>query len=282
MDDNEQVIEPELDDAALLAELEEPETVEPEVKPEPAPQEGGDRDEKYQNLSNALKEARYESRQFKRELEEIKGLLRPNAKAEPNPYFDTDIPDPDADPIGAVRALAQMVAAQRQQQYEQIQAQQRQQQEAQTYQTLTTYMEQGENEFRAQAPDYNDAATYLVQSRKAELKALGYPDDQIDEGIRYEYLTLINDAAKRGQNPAALVYAQASARGYAKKAAPPVQTTTPATQRLEAMKQADALPKAPKAGGSSKGGTVTEDMLMSAKGAEFDKLWAQFERQNAQ
>ena len=282
MDDNEQVIEPELDDAALLAELEEPETVEPEVRPEPAPQEGGDRDEKYQNLSNALKEARYESRQFKRELEEIKGLLRPNAKAEPDPWFDTSIPDPDADPIGAVRALAQMVAAQRQQQYEQIQAQQRQQQEAQTYQTLTTYMEQGENEFRAQAPDYNNAATYLVQSRKAELKALGYPADQIEEGIRYEYLTLINDAAQRGQNPAALVYAQASARGYAKKAAPPVQTTTPATQRLEAMKQADSLPKAPKTGGSSKGGAVTEDMLMSAKGAEFDKLWAQFERQNAQ
>lgn len=276
-----QAPEPEIDDAALLAELEPDETPEPpEPEPKPATEEDPLRDEKYQNLSNALKEARYESRQFKRELEEIKGLLRPNAKAELNPYFDTHIPDPDADPIGAVRALAQMVAAQRQQQYEQIQAQQRQQQEAQTYQTLTSYMEQGENEFRAQAPDYNDAATYLVQSRKAELKALGYPDDQIDEGIRYEYLTLINEAAQRGQNPAALVYAQASARGYARKA--PAQTTTPATQRLEAMKQADALPKAPKSGGGSKGGTVTEDMLLSAKGAEFDKLWAQFERQNAQ
>jgi hypothetical protein len=282
MDDNEQVIEPELDDAALLAELEEPETVEdPEVKPEPAPQEGGDRDEKYNNLSNALKEARYESRQFKRELEEIKGLLRPNKQAESDPWFDTDIPNPDTDPIGAVRALAQMVHAQRVQQYEQQQAQQRQQQETQTYQTLTSVMEQGEAEFRQQAADYNDAATYLVQSRKAELKALGYPDEQIDEGIRYEYLQLINDAAQRGQNPAALVYAQAKARGYALKAQQAPQPTQ-ADRRLEAMKQADTLPKPPRPGGGKSGGSVTEDMLMNARGAEFDKLWAQFERQNAQ
>jgi hypothetical protein len=279
--ENEQDIEPELDDAAFLAQLEEPETVEePEVNPEPAPQEGGDRDEKYNNLSNALKEARYESRQFKRELEEIKGLLRPNNKEEHDPWFDTEIPNPDADPIGAVRALAEMVHAQRVQQYEQQQVQQRQQQEAQTYQTLTTYMEQGENEFRTSAPDYNDAATYLVQSRKAELKALGYEDAQIDEGIRYEYMTLINDAAGRGQNPAALVYAQAAARGYARKAAEP--RPTPAAQRLDAMRQADSLPKAPKSGGGSKGGEVTADMLLSAKGAEFDKLWAQFERQQSQ
>ena len=283
MDDTERAPEPEIvDDAALLAEMEADEAPEAEGEPEPkpAPDEGVDRDEKYNNLSNALKEARYESRQFKRELEEIKGLLRPNAKQrDTDPWFDTDIPDPDADPIGAVRALAQMVHAQRVQQYEQQQAQQRQQQEAQTYQTLTGYMEQGEAEFRQQAPDYNDAATYLVQSRKAELKALGYPDEQIDEGIRYEYLQLINDAAQRGQNPAALVYAQANARGYARKAA---QQTNSATQRLDAMRQADALPKAPKSGGGNKGGSVTEDMLMSAKGAEFDKLWAQFERQNAQ
>jgi hypothetical protein len=286
MEEREQAPEPEteiVDDAALLAELDGEDAPEETPDPDPKPQpdeDGANRDDKYQNLSNALKEARYESRQFKRELEEIKGLLRPNAKQQPDPYFDTSIPDPDADPIGAVRALAQMVAAQRQQQYEQMEAQQRQQQEQQTIQTLSGYMESGEAEFRQQAPDYNDAASYLVQSRKAELKALGYADEQIDEGIRYEYLTLINEAAQRGQNPAALVYAQAKARGYALRA----QTLQPtqADRRLEAMKQADTLPKPPRPGGGKGGGTVTEDMLMNAKGAEFDKLWSQFEKQNAQ
>lgn len=275
MDDTEQAIAPEIvDDAALLAELEAGDAPEPEEKP--IPDDEPLRDDKYNNLSNALKEARYESRQFKRELEEIKGLLRPNTQQRADPYFDTDIPNPDADPIGAVRALAQMVQAQRVQQYEQIQAQQRQQQEAQTYETLTGVMEQGEAEFRQQAPDYNDAATYLVQSRKAELKALGYPDEQISEGIRYEYLTLINEAAQRGQNPAALVYAQSKARGYTGKPQP-----SQADQRLAAMRQADTLPKRPQPGGGRGSSTVTEDMLMAASGAEFDKLWSQFEKQNA-
>lgn len=278
MDDKEQAPEPEMDDAALLAELEADEASEtPEPEPRPAADDEPLRDDKYNNLSNALKEARYESRQFKRELEEIKGLLRPAQQQKYDPYFDTDIPNPDADPIGAVRALAQMVQAQRQQQYEQQQAYQREQQEAQTVQTLTGHMEQSENEFRAQAPDYNDAATYLVQSRKAELKALGYPQEQIEEGIRYEYLTLINEAAQRGQNPAALVYAQSRARGYTGKPQP-----SQADQRLAAMKQADQLPRPPRAGGAKSTGEVTEDMLMNAKGSEFDKLWAKFERQNAQ
>ena len=174
------------------------------------------------------------------------------------------------------------------QERERRQAEAQQQAQTQAVNDLTAEMGEAEQVARTELPDYDHAMDYQVKSRAGELKALGHPEDQIPELIRSEYLHLIHEARQMGQNPAFLVYQQAKSRGYA--GPPPESTETPpsapvsdvAQKQLDAMRRGQETPKTTRgSGGGAKTGSVSEEMLMNAKGAEFDKLWAQFEKQNA-
>lgn len=286
------------DDAAALAELEagevglldaQEETAEPEQPTEP--EQPAVVDEKYENLKKALNESRYETRQFKRELSEIKDLLRQPQSDQPSELddlFAMEFPDPDADPLGAVRALTQFASRYRQQQQQEYQAQQQEAQYTAQKAALTNIMREAETGFREQTPDYDDAVKHLLLSRATELESFGWEKEQIRQQVEKETLDLVWYAQQQGQNPAAIAYAQAQARGYAFKApGPEGQAISPpapkAQAQLEAMKRGAEVPQAPKGGGGgAKAGQVTDDMLMNAKGSEFEKLWARFEAQQAQ
>ena len=80
-----------------------------------------------------------------------------------------------------------------------------------------------EAEFAAATPDYQDAATHYVESRKTELKML-HPqlgDEQLTYAITHEVLNAANQAMAAGRNPAELLYSAARHRGYTGRAPTP-------------------------------------------------------------
>lgn len=268
------------DEESAPQETPEPEEGEGEVTDQAAAPEA---DDKYTNLQKALAESRFEGRQTKRQLEEIKQLLQRSSQSQgdDDPLAGIDIPDASKDPLGAIEGLTKAVNAYRQREQQQLQARQKQQAEQQAIQQLTSYMQDGEAQFRAQAPDYDEAAKFLVESRTKELTAIGHAPEAVQNGVYWEYLNLINQARQNGQNPAALVYQQAKARGYTGAAAEP-KPDPKAQAQLDAMKRGAQAPKPARGGGGgSNAGEVTLEMLEKASGAEYDKLWARYEAQHA-
>jgi hypothetical protein len=259
------------------------ETVEPEAEkgeqPETVPKEH------YENVKKGMNQARFEQRQSARQLKELQesqrqvqemlGQLTQNARGR----GDEPVIDPENDPMGAIRYLTAKVQAQEHQAQQQAQQAQAQQQETQIRGQIYQYMQEAESVAQQEFPDYTDAAKFVVQQRGAELQALGYQAQQIQDMVKDEYEGLAYQAMQAGQNPAYLVYQQAKARGFTGAAPKPEQSQ----QQLDAMKRGMQTPRTQRGtGGARKGGAITEEQLMSASGAEFDKLWAQFEKQNAQ
>lgn len=278
------------EDAALLAEQEaylnedEPKAeAEPEPEPDKAETEAKPAEtDKAANLQKALAESRFQARQTQRELKEMREALA--ALRQPaNDRNEEPVIDPDRDPISAIKYLTAKVNAYEHQAAEQQRAQQEQEQQYQAIQQLQSYMAESEQVATAEFPDYPDAMKHLVGSRAAELKALGYPEGQLNDLITNEYYGLIGQAMQNGQNPAYLVYQQAKARGFTGPAPDPNGAASGAAQQqLDAIRKGQETPKTTRGGGgSNNSGSITEEMLMNAKGAEFDKLWAQFEKQNA-
>lgn len=282
------------EDAAILAEQEaylndgEPEA-EPQAaaEPEPEPQAAPAQSDKSANLQKALSESRFQQRQTQRQLKEIQEAMAQMRQPQQQEQGEQVQLDPDNDPIGTLRYVTTRLRAYEHQERERLQQVAQQQEEERTISDLTSYMGESEQMARTELPDYDHAMNFQVQSRGAELKALGYPEDQIPELVKNEYLGLIHSARQNGQNPAYLVYQQAKARGYtgppaeaAEGAPAPVQGT--AQKQLDAIRKGQETPKTSRgSSGGSNSGSITEEMLMSAKGSEFDKLWAQFEKQNA-
>lgn len=262
-------------------------------EPEPEPEPSSETDEttqepavvdatKYENLQKALNESRFESRQFKRELAEVKELLRGLAPAQRREVEDQPGIDVDTDPIGALKFMVSKFQETEAQRAEREREEAEQQSYVSTVNKVTDFMIEGENTFRSEAPDYDDAAKYLVESRILELRAFGIDEAAIAETVKNEYLGFAAQMMTEGRNPAPLIYAQARARGFT--GAPVDVPREPqqggaAQAKLEAMKRAAASPSAPKAGSGTSKGEVTEAMLANAKGADFNRLWAQFEKQ---
>lgn len=161
-------------------------------------------------------EARRQLEQNQIRLDERLKMIdaRLNPPAQPR-----EIPDPDKDALGALKATAEEVKTFREfQQRQQAQAQQNQ-----YAQDVMMRASSHEAEFMKQAPDYGEASVYLKKSRADELSAIGMAPYQIQETLRGESLQLADAAMKQGKNPAEMVYSLAKSRGYAKTGAQIIQ-----------------------------------------------------------
>jgi uncharacterized coiled-coil protein SlyX len=286
---------PDADAAAIAeqqAELDAIDNPEPEVKEEPKPEpepEKPAQNGQIANLNKALAESRYNQRQTQRQLREMReamAQMKPNQQVDPEQQIHLD---PDNDPIGTLRYVTARLRAYEHQEAERVRVEQEQQQEAQAMNTLTTYMADNEQLARSEFPDYDAAVQYQVQSRAAELKALGYQESDIGALVKNEYMGLINQAYQNGQNPAFLVYQQAKARGFTAPAPEPAPDTPQPTQggakqQIEALREGQQTPSTGRGGGGGggKSGTVTIEMLNNAKSdREFNELFMKYEKQNS-
>jgi len=136
------------------------------------------------------------------------------------PTKPREIPDPDKDALGALKATTEEIKLFRE-------FQQRQQDETQQRnyaQDIMARASSAEAEFMKQNEDYGVASVFLKKSRQAELEAIGKQPLEIQQILTQEGLLLADAALKQGKNPAELIYNLAKSRGYSR------QTTVVAAQ----------------------------------------------------
>ena len=175
-------------------------------------------------------------------------------------------PDPETDPIGALKhardQLRKMQEVTAQQQYAQ-------QLNAVAYQAATQYAQQ--------VPDYRDAYSYAINSRARELEALGTPREAIPTILQREEMNLIDTAVRNGRNPAEAIYHFAKARGFQGKTAPaaaPVAPVAPAAPNPALQQQKAAVAASASAGGAPAAkGELSVAEIANLKGAAFDAAW---------
>lgn len=209
-----------------------------------------------------LQRVREQSEQSNRRLEELMAAFRermPQRPAEP-------IPDMQTDPVGYFQRrdaeLSREVAELRafKQQFEQ-QGQQLTQEE-QFYRTI----HERAAEYRAQAPDLDDAVKFLADSLRRDYMEGGLSPAEAQEQLRQQEKLIAGKALREGRNPAEALYRLAKSRGFAPKA-PPAEAKMDAMQRGQAAARSTA---APGARGRYDGLTIEGVSRMSA--AEIAKL----------
>lgn len=185
----------------------------------------------------ALAEARADREAAERRVAQAAQTLTTLAQRfAPPPPAEEPLPDVDTDPIGHVSALLRRqdaeLAALRTAEAQRAQAEQA----TRVLGALTQHATAAEQRFAAQNPDYAVALAHLHATEHAELEALGVRDPRLrDQEIRRRALTVAAHAAQTGQDPAAIIYGMAKARGYrpasspAPEAAPRAPARTPRT-----------------------------------------------------
>lgn len=97
-------------------------------------------------------------------------------------------------------------------QKEQAEIQNRQIQERQT-QFVSLYKQKA-NEFRKEAPDFDAAYKYLLETRQEEHRLSGYDEGMVDQLLYEDEAAIVANALQQGINPASRLYQLAKLRGY--------------------------------------------------------------------
>jgi hypothetical protein len=147
------------------------------------------------------------------------------------------------------------------------------QQRQMTEQVQTLYR-QDAMRFAQQQPDFPDAYQYVANSYQAELKALGYNDQQIHGRMLQEEGQLVVEALQRQISPAQVIYERAKARGYAKKDAAPAPAPQQSnTNKLESIQKAQKQQASLSGAGGSPGEGLTIESLANMSEDEFSAVY---------
>ncbi len=178
-------------------------------------------------------------------------------------------PDPEADPVGAIKWMRDQQARLG----EQSRRSATQQEEAQREQAMRAHLVDAyradASQFRQQNPDFGDAYQHLLKTRQDELSAIGYSPAEINAAIEADELAIAQRALSNGRSAAEVVYNLAKQRGYAKKeAADPNQD---AGKRIEKIAEGQERGKSlAQAGGTAAGTEMTAERLLKMSNAEFE------------
>lgn len=124
------------------------------------------------------------------------------------------LPDPEADPVAALKALTGEFQRLKGETAEQArQRQQAEQQQAMQREFLVRY-QAAAAEFAQAKPDFMAAYSHLRADRAAELAAMGFAGPQAQHILEQEEFGIAAQAFQQGRNPAEVMYALAARRGY--------------------------------------------------------------------
>lgn len=221
----------------------------------------------------ALAKERAERRAMEAQLSQMRGqmeamqrmFMQPQQQAQQQQQQEQP-PNPDEDPIGALRHMESRFAALQQQvQAERLQARVRSDYAADAMQ------------FSTRAPDFGHAYNYLVASRANELRALGHHESTVRQQIEREEFGIVLGALQRGESPAEAVYRMAAARGY-QKAAPAARKPPAIDPDLQEARKRAATGHSE--GGTAPKGDMSLEEISRLRGAAQDKALAKWEREN--
>lgn len=220
------------------------------------------------------RQAEERARELERQVAEFQGYQRAQAERQQQAQEPEVVPDPETDPIGALKWMQQRNAQleQRLQQEQQVREQQA---------GLSQFQQHYANEMRAyvtQNPEAKDAYQFTFNNRVNELIALGVQPGQAHMQVQQEELGLAVDAFRSGRHPGDTIVALAKARGFTgKKAEVKADPQAQVAQQQEKNKAAVGLSK----GGSSPRNGPTLEQILQLKGAAFDKAMEKYETENS-
>jgi hypothetical protein len=223
----------------------------------------------------ALREERARARTYQRELEDMRrdiaSLRQTGGNTQARQMADQmeDIPDPEQDPMEALKALRKIASRFTNEQRETTQMTAKQEAEARFISDLQGFVSESEADFRGDHPDYDDACKHLKGKLKEEFEDQGYRDANLMTAVNRELVRLAHTARKNGADPAEVYWRTAVRRGYTAKAG---------ERQVEQIKRGqESDVKVPRGGGRNN--NFSRAALLDAKGDDFDKLWRVYEQQ---
>jgi uncharacterized protein YhaN len=223
----------------------------------------------------ALREERARARTYQRELEDMRrdiAALRQNGgNTQARQMADQleDIPDPEQDPMEALKALRKIASRFTNEQRETTQTTEKQEAEARFISDLQGFVQESEADFRTEHPDYDEACKHLKGALKQEFEDQGYRGPNLATAVNRELVRLAHTARKNGADPAEVYWRTAVRRGYTAKAG---------ERQVEQLKRGQEHDvKVPRGGGRNN--NFSRAALLDAKGDDFDKLWKVYEQQ---
>jgi len=235
--------------------------------------------ERYDNLNKAFKSERGQ----RQDLDHWRGQMEERlqhlqAKASPDDRKDdaNDKPDRSKDPLAYLDWLDGKVSEYEARETQTQQARERDAQQRQQMQQIQAFGAKAEEEIRADKADYDAAARFFATSRLNELQAVyGMTPQAAQEYFGQELQATVIQNARQGQNPAAAIYAAAHARGYTKQSGEAQATLN---QMEAGRKSSPTMPQ----GGKGKTNAISMDELLKIDDPkEFEKRWAEAEKQGA-
>ena len=234
-----------------------------------------DPEERIAQLQKALDSERAQRRIASREAEELRELRqRVDQLSQNAPQFQQQTdpatgekPDRQKDPLAYLDWLDRQVTEYRSEREQQAAMAQQQQAYQQQVTALSQYGAQAEEEFRNVKPDYDDAFKHYATGRVKQVQAMGYDEQSAQQAVHQELLTLINNHAQVGSNPAKAIYEAAQALGYRS-----------GQQQTQAKGERKSTPTMPQGGRAAKQNAVSLEALENASPEEFDQMWKEAER----
>jgi hypothetical protein len=217
------------------------------------------------NLDRALRDERRQKRELSDRLAQLEARVsapQPQAQADPGA-----MPDPNADPIGWMQAAQKLIDRMQQQDSEQAQRSQAQTQQQREFQRLNEQVTEAEADFKAEHPDYDDAAKHLKQSILDELGELGLAGGDLQAEFQKRMVGIAQRALAAGKDPAEVAYNLSKKRGFG------VDKAATSLQKIARGQQtARSLPS-----GGRPNGHLPVSEGVRLKGAAFDK-WFEAEK----
>jgi hypothetical protein len=223
----------------------------------------------------ALREERARARTYQSELNEIRNEIRAlrqggnGARADRMADALEDIPDPEQDPMAALKALQKLAKNFTTTERQTTEQSEKQQAETRFITELQGFVQESEADFRGEHPDYDEACKHLKVKLKEEFEDQGYRGPNLATAVNRELVRLAHTARKNGADPAEVYWRTAVRRGYTAKAG------ERAVEQLKRGQEHDV--KVPRGGGRNN--NFSRAALLDAKGDDFDKLWKVYEQQ---
>lgn len=259
-----------------LLTIEEGDEQEPEKAPEPTLEDRLAKAEKIaQDKNGALKAERAKAREYRERADKLEArlaALEGGSKKADEIDFST-LKGVEEDPIGnieAVRRLAEQMMAERRSNGVETE-QQRQ------FQQINTRMTEYESDYRAENPDYDDAAKFFREARQAELEEQGYSGQELQRQMTNELVGMVARAMHSEKDPAEVVYKLAQKRGFGAKSTLAVDESAKKLQTVARGQNANRSLSS--AGGKTGDGELTPGTVYKLDGAAFDAAFAKLRKQ---
>ncbi|MCK1275485.1 hypothetical protein IVB46_09615 [Bradyrhizobium sp. 61] len=223
----------------------------------------------------ARKELSGKLTEYEKQIAEFKGKFaiidRLKFAGETEPTTPAGPPNPEEDIFGAVKHVGETVAQMQKRLDDAAKATADAEKAAADEKVFVGKYRAACDEFESTNSDFKAAYNFLLNSRAADLKAIGYDTPQaLHNALIADEFAIAQMAFEKGKSPAELIYNLANSRGYKKEAAADPNKGK-AAEKLEAIERGQAANKSlSNAGGSSGDPEMTAEALIAMPADEFE------------